>query len=104
MVKLHGSSPPRNSILELTNRAFILVLVFVTQSVRPCLSSLQRAVEVQVCSELWFWEICALVMGYLGPTPLAAHVAAMNLVTVLATRGAQSTAFMFCLVFSRGEV
>ena len=60
----------------------------------PCLSRLQRAVEVQVCSELWFWEICALLMGYLGPTPLAAHVAAMNLVTVLAARGAQQRTFV----------
>ena len=36
----------------------------------------QDHLEVQVCSEWWFWEICALVVGYLGPTPLAAHVAA----------------------------
>ena len=32
----------------------------------------------------WFWEICALVIGYLGPTPLAAHVAAINLVSLIA--------------------
>ena len=31
----------------------------------------------------WFWEICALVIGFLGPTPLAAHVATINLVALL---------------------
>ncbi|CAJ1345895.1 unnamed protein product [Effrenium voratum] len=38
---------------------------------------------LQLCAEWWFWEICALVIGYLGPTPLAAHVAASNLVVLL---------------------
>ncbi|CAE8629329.1 unnamed protein product [Polarella glacialis] len=35
-----------------------------------------------LCSEWWFWEICALIVGYLGPTPLAAHVATMNVVAI----------------------
>ena len=38
---------------------------------------------LQLCGEWWFWEICALVIGFLGPTPLAAHVATINLVALL---------------------
>lgn len=38
---------------------------------------------LQMCSEWWFWEICALLVGYLGPAALAAHVATMNMVTIL---------------------
>mmetsp|Transcript_114058 Transcript_114058/g.362628 ORF Transcript_114058/g.362628 Transcript_114058/m.362628 type:complete len:511 (+) Transcript_114058:95-1627(+) len=33
---------------------------------------------VQLCSEWWFWEVCTLAVGYLGPTALAAHVSTMN--------------------------
>ncbi|CAK9031841.1 unnamed protein product [Durusdinium trenchii] len=31
---------------------------------------------LQMGSEWWFWEICALLVGFLGTIPLAAHVAA----------------------------
>lgn len=37
---------------------------------------------VQLCSEWWFWEICAVVVGYLGKVPLAAHVATLNWVAI----------------------
>jgi len=37
---------------------------------------------VQLCSEWWFWEVIALVVGYLGEIPLAAHVATLNWVTI----------------------
>eukprot|EP00439_Symbiodinium_sp_Y106_P063643 s735_g9.t2 len=73
----------RASELHATPRQLLLVQ---KEAFRQWSSYMEVALPatVQVCSELWFWEICALVMGYLGPTPLAAHVAAMNLVTVLA--------------------
>lgn len=38
---------------------------------------------VQLCAEWWFWELCALVVGYLGPTVLAAHVSALNWVAMV---------------------
>jgi len=38
---------------------------------------------VQLGGEWWFWEICALVVGYLGSVALAAHVAALQLITVI---------------------
>ena len=37
---------------------------------------------MQLCGEWWYWEVCALVVGYLGPEPLAAHVAAINVISV----------------------
>lgn len=37
---------------------------------------------MQLCSEWWFWEICAIIVGYLGPTALAAHVTTMNLLVL----------------------
>lgn len=37
---------------------------------------------VQLCSEWWFWEICALVVGYLGEVSLAAHVSTGNVLGV----------------------
>mmetsp|Transcript_110011 Transcript_110011/g.200226 ORF Transcript_110011/g.200226 Transcript_110011/m.200226 type:complete len:484 (+) Transcript_110011:63-1514(+) len=37
---------------------------------------------VQTGSEWWFWEICSLVVGYLGSTALAAHVASLQFITV----------------------
>lgn len=37
---------------------------------------------IQICSEWWFWEICNLIIGYLGATSLAAHVATINFVAV----------------------
>lgn len=33
---------------------------------------------VALCSEWWVWEICALLVGYLGPVELAAHVSTIN--------------------------
>lgn len=36
----------------------------------------------QLCSEWWFFEICAMLVGYLGSVALAAHVATMQLITV----------------------
>lgn len=38
---------------------------------------------LQLCGEWWFWEICALVVGYLGEVPLAAHVGTLTYVTVV---------------------
>jgi len=38
---------------------------------------------VQLCCEWWFWEICAIVVGYLGAEALAAHVATLNLIALL---------------------
>lgn len=38
---------------------------------------------LQMCGEWWFWELCALVVGYLGKVPLAAHVSAMSYVAVV---------------------
>ncbi|CAK9035302.1 unnamed protein product [Durusdinium trenchii] len=38
---------------------------------------------LQMCGEWWFWEICALIIGFLGPTPLAGHVTTINLVALL---------------------
>jgi len=46
----------------------------------PCL--------LQTSSEWWFWEICALVVGFLGTVALAAHVVALQFV---------SLQFMLCL-------
>lgn len=37
---------------------------------------------LQMCAEWWFWEICALVAGYLGDVALAAHTATLNFVGV----------------------
>lgn len=37
---------------------------------------------LQTSSEWWFWELCALVVGYLGTVSLAAHVAAMQFVAL----------------------
>lgn len=34
-------------------------------------------------SEWWFWEICALAVGYLGTLQLAAHVASIQFVTLV---------------------
>ena len=33
-------------------------------------------------SEWWFWEICALLVGFLGTVPLAAHVAANQFIAL----------------------
>lgn len=33
-------------------------------------------------SEWWFWELCAVVVGWLGSTPLAAHISCMTFVGV----------------------
>ncbi|CAJ1373734.1 unnamed protein product [Effrenium voratum] len=38
---------------------------------------------VMLCSNSWFWDLCVLVVGTLGPTALAAHVATLNLVCML---------------------
>jgi len=38
---------------------------------------------VQLCCEWWFWEMCAIVVGYLGAEALAAHVATNNLISLL---------------------
>jgi len=35
-----------------------------------------------MCADLWFWEICAIIIGFLGKTELAAHVTAINFVNV----------------------
>lgn len=37
---------------------------------------------VQLCGEWWFWEITAILAGYLGPASLAAHVSALNFVAI----------------------
>lgn len=37
---------------------------------------------IQLCSEWWFWEVNAIIVGYLGETALAAHVATMNFVAL----------------------
>lgn len=37
------------------------------------------------CSEWWFWELTALLVGYLGKVPLAAHVSTMNVLGVITT-------------------
>merc|ERR1719428_756848 len=37
---------------------------------------------LQMCSEWWFWEVCALVAGYLGDVALAAHTATLNFVAL----------------------
>jgi MATE family multidrug resistance protein len=52
------------------------------------------AATLQLCSEWWFWEICALVVGYLGKEALAAHVSTMSVVTMcfMPTIGVQSAA------------
>lgn len=39
---------------------------------------------LQLTSEWWFWELCALVVGYLGTVQLAAHVAALQVVYLCA--------------------
>jgi len=36
----------------------------------------------QTCGEWWFWEICALLVGYLGSVSLAAHVATLNYIII----------------------
>lgn len=38
---------------------------------------------VQLCSEWWFWEICAIIVGYLGKESLAAHVTTLNFVALV---------------------
>jgi len=38
-------------------------------------------------SEWWFWEIAAIMVGYLGPTALAAHVLSMNIITIMIMPG-----------------
>ncbi|CAJ1350511.1 unnamed protein product, partial [Effrenium voratum] len=38
---------------------------------------------IQICSCSWFWDICAMVVGLLGPAALAAHVTTMNFVSFL---------------------
>jgi MATE family multidrug resistance protein len=49
---------------------------------------------LQSCGEWWFWELCALVVGYLGSVPLAAHVATLNYVaaTFMPTLGISQAA------------
>jgi len=37
---------------------------------------------LQMGSEWWFWEICALLVGFLGTVPLAAHVAANQFIAL----------------------
>lgn len=37
---------------------------------------------LQTCGEWWFFEICALLVGYFGPVALAAHTSTMNAVTL----------------------
>lgn len=37
---------------------------------------------LQTCSEWWLWEICALVVGYLGSEALAAHVTTSNFMSL----------------------
>lgn len=37
---------------------------------------------VQLCSEWWFWELCALIVGYLGNVEMAAHVSTLNFVAM----------------------
>ncbi|CAJ1444784.1 unnamed protein product [Effrenium voratum] len=37
---------------------------------------------LQMSSEWWFWEICALIVGFLGTIPLAAHVAANQIIAL----------------------
>eukprot|EP00928_Gymnodinium_smaydae_P041694 TRINITY_DN28180_c0_g1_i1.p1 TRINITY_DN28180_c0_g1~~TRINITY_DN28180_c0_g1_i1.p1 ORF type:complete len:487 (-),score=49.12 TRINITY_DN28180_c0_g1_i1:233-1657(-) len=37
---------------------------------------------IQTSGEWWFWEICSLVVGYLGPIALAAHVATIQFITL----------------------
>jgi len=37
---------------------------------------------LQTSSEWWFWELCALVVGYLGTVSLAAHVAAIQFISL----------------------
>lgn len=34
------------------------------------------------CSEWWFWELCALMVGYMGKVALGAHVVAGNFVAI----------------------
>ncbi|CAE8698454.1 unnamed protein product [Polarella glacialis] len=38
---------------------------------------------LQTCSEWWFFEICALFVGYLGNEALAAHVTTQNFMSLL---------------------
>eukprot|EP00931_Biecheleriopsis_adriatica_P029006 TRINITY_DN17278_c0_g1_i2.p1 TRINITY_DN17278_c0_g1~~TRINITY_DN17278_c0_g1_i2.p1 ORF type:complete len:499 (-),score=82.12 TRINITY_DN17278_c0_g1_i2:292-1617(-) len=54
-------------------------------NVRGCWTYLKTALPalVQTCSEWWFWEICALYIGYLGSDALAAHVTTQNFFTLL---------------------
>jgi len=37
---------------------------------------------LQLCSEWWFWEVCAVIVGYFGATVLAAHVSTVNLIVL----------------------
>ena len=41
-------------------------------------------------SEWWFWEICALLVGFLGTVPLAAHVAANQFIALTFMRPGRS--------------
>merc|ERR1712019_201428 len=40
---------------------------------------------VSYVADNWFWEVCALVISYLGDTALAAHVAALSFVVLAIT-------------------
>jgi len=46
-----------------------------------CWSYLQAGVPamVQLCSELWFWELASLLMGYVGSTELATQTAVVSI-------------------------
>jgi len=60
------------------------VLCFQSESLRGWGGFLKLGLPalVQTSSEWWFFEICALVVGYLGETPLAAHVATAQFVSL----------------------
>eukprot|EP00443_Scrippsiella_acuminata_P064600 CAMPEP_0115397182 /NCGR_PEP_ID=MMETSP0271-20121206/13674_1 /TAXON_ID=71861 /ORGANISM="Scrippsiella trochoidea, Strain CCMP3099" /LENGTH=472 /DNA_ID=CAMNT_0002820925 /DNA_START=35 /DNA_END=1453 /DNA_ORIENTATION=- len=52
-----------------------------------CWSYLQAGVPamVQLCSELWFWELASLLMGYVGEVELAAQTAIVSMLYLLIT-------------------
>ena len=51
---------------------------------------LERVAASLSGSEWWFWEICALLVGFLGTVPLAAHVAANQFIALTFMRPGRS--------------
>lgn len=68
-----GMGLPRVEVLLITRKALGGWIAYL----RVALPSL-----IQTCTEWWFFEICALVVGYLGKVALAAHVGTMTFITI----------------------